>query len=134
MRRRAREAVLRSLYRNEYLPPSADEPLTLDEPLTADEEDFARLLRSGVRTHQGEIDRIIDQRARGWGLDRLPLVDRNILRLSLYELLYTPTPPEAVIDEAVELAKAYGTEQSPAAINGILDRVWKERDAGTAVG
>lgn len=62
------------------------------------------------------------------------MVDRNVLRLALYELLYTDTPPEVVMDEAVELAKAYGTEQAPAVINGILDRVWKERHANPEMG
>jgi N utilization substance protein B len=122
---------LRSLYRDEYLPSSADDPLG-DEDLA--EEAFARALLAGVHEHRAEIDRIIDQRARGWGLDRLPVVDRNILRLALYELLYTATPPEVVMDEAVELAKAYGTEHAPAVINGILDRVWKERHGDAQVG
>lgn len=131
VRRQAREAVLRSLYRDEYLPSSADDPLG-DEDLA--EEAFARALLAGVHDHRAEIDRIIDQRARGWGLDRLPVVDRNILRLALYELLYTATPPEVVMDEAVELAKAYGTEHAPAVINGILDRVWKERHGDAQVG
>jgi len=58
------------------------------------------------------------------------LVDRNILRLALFELLYTDTPPEVVIDEAVELAKEYGTDNAPKFINGILDRVWKEDACG----
>lgn len=122
---------MRSLYRDEYLPSSADDPLG-DEDLA--EEAFARALLAGVHEHRAEIDRIIDQRARGWGLDRLPVVDRNILRLALYELLYTATPPEVVMDEAVELAKAYGTEHAPAVINGILDRVWKERHGDAQVG
>lgn len=132
MRRRAREAVLRSLYRHEYLPALPDDPLT--DGLNEEEEAFARLLLVGVHEHQEQIDRIIDRRALGWGVDRLPVVDRNILRLALYELLCTATPPEAVIDEAVELAKAYGTEQAPAVINGILDRVWKERAADGLLG
>jgi len=132
VRRRAREAVLRSLYRHEYLPALRDDPL--GDALDEEEGAFARLLLAGVHEHRGEIDRIIDRRALGWGLDRLPLVDRNILRLALYELLYTATPPEAVINEAVELAKAYGTEQAPAVINGILDRVWKGRDADGSLG
>ncbi|GAB4306945.1 MAG: transcription antitermination factor NusB [Candidatus Bipolaricaulota bacterium] len=132
MRRRAREEALRSLYRHEYLPALPDDPL--DEVLDEEERAFARLLIAGVDEHKVEIDRIIDRRALGWGLDRLPVVDRNILRLALYELLYTATPPEAVINEAVELAKAYGTEHAPAVINGILDRVWKERDAGRSLG
>jgi N utilization substance protein B len=131
VRRQAREAVLRSLYRQEYLPSSPDDPLT-DEDVG--DPAFARALLAGVHEHKDEIDRIIDQRALGWGLDRLPLVDRNILRLALYELLYADTPPEVAMDEAVELAKAYGTEHAPAVINGILDRVWKERDEKRTLG
>lgn len=131
MRRQAREAVLRALYRLEYLPCSPADLLEDEEPA---EIEFARSTLAGVHTHRAEIDPIIDQRALGWGLDRLPVMDRNILRLALYELLFTNTPPEVVMDEAVELAKAYGTDQAPAVINGILDRVWKERGANRAVG
>lgn len=125
MRRRAREAVLRSLYRREFLSLSPEELLAEED--VGRETAFARSLLAGIFAHQEEIDRIIDARAVGWRLDRLPLVDRNILRLGLYELLFTDTPPEVVMDEAVELAKAYGTEQAPAVVNGILDREWKER-------
>lgn len=125
MRRRAREAVLRSLYRREFLPEAAVE-LPAPQRL-GKEHEFARDLLLGTIAHQEEIDHIIDRRAQGWGIDRLALVDRNILRLALYELLHSDTPPEVVIDEAVELAKRYGTERAPAFINAILDRVWKER-------
>lgn len=124
-RRRARVAVLRSLYRREFvdLPP---QELLADEDLGEGGE-FARHLLSEIIVRQGEIDDIIADRAKGWGLDRLSLVDRNILRLGLYELLYMDTPKEVVIDEAVELAKIYGTEHAPAFINAILDRVWREK-------
>lgn len=125
MRHKAREAVLRCLYRREFLDLAPDELLSEEQDLGR-ERGFALALLQGIRDRGPEIDRIIDRRARGWGLDRLALVDRNILRLALYELLYTDTPPEVVIDEAVELAKEYGTEQAPKFINGILDRVWKE--------
>lgn len=130
MRRKAREAVLRCLYRWEFLklPP---EELLAEVDLPQEAQDFARSLLFGVLAHRDKIDPIIEERAHGWGLDRLPLVDRNILRLGLYELLFTETPPEVVIDEAVELAKAYGTERAPAVINAILDRVWKEGRRGT---
>ena len=124
MRHQAREAVLRCLYRREFfdLPP---EELLAEEDLKGDAA-FAEALLRGVIERQPEIDSLIDRRALGWGLDRLSLVDRNILRIGLYELLYGDTPPEVAIDEAVELAKTYGTEKAPAFINGILDRVWKE--------
>jgi N utilization substance protein B len=82
----------------------------------------------GIEAHQEEIDHLVEERAEGWRLERLYSVDRNILRLAIYELLYREdVPPEVVIDEAVELAKKYGTERSPAFINGILDRVLKEK-------
>jgi len=132
VRRQAREAVLRSLYRHEYLPLPPDD--LLDDAECGGEVAFSRTLLFGIFAHKAEIDRIIDERALGWKLDRLPMVDRNVLRLALYELLYADTPPEVVINEAVELAKDYGTEQAPAVINGILDRVWKERDAGQKMG
>jgi N utilization substance protein B len=127
-RHQAREAVLRCLYRREFLdlPP---EELLAEEELGGEEEFAAGLLR-GVVANQPWIDSIIARRAQGWGLDRLALVDRNILRLSIYELLCTDTPPEVAIDEAVELAKEYGTEQAPKFINGILDRVWREEKCG----
>ncbi len=129
MRRKAREAVLRALYRREFLdlPPAE---LLAETALPKEAREFAHSLLEGVLSHQREIDEIIDERAEGWGLDRLPLVDRNILRLGLYELLYTETPPEVVINEAVELGKLYGTERAPAVVNAILDRVWKERQGG----
>jgi len=124
MRHQAREAVLRCLYRREFFDLSPEELLVEEAELKGPA--FAAALLRGVIEHQAEIDSLIDRRARGWGLDRLSLVDRNILRIGLYELLYGDTPPEVAIDEAVELAKAYGTEQAPRFINGILDRVWKE--------
>ncbi|MBC7221903.1 transcription antitermination factor NusB [Candidatus Bipolaricaulota bacterium] len=129
MRRKAREEVLRALYRREFLdlPPAE---LLAEVALPKEAREFAQSLLEGVLAHQREIDAIIDDRAEGWGLDRLPLVDRNILRLGLYELLYTETPPEVVINEAVELGKLYGTERAPAVVNAILDRVWKERQGG----
>lgn len=129
MRRKARETVLRCLYRWEFLKLPAEE-LLAEVELPPEAKEFAQALLSGVLEKRDEIDPIIDERAHGWGLDRLPLVDRNILRLGLYELLFTDTPPEVVIDEAVELAKAYGTARAPAMINAILDRVWKEGGRG----
>ncbi len=127
-RHEAREVVLRLLYRLEFKRVPLEE-LLAEEDLD-DQGDFIRERLAGILEHRAEIDGIIDRRAEGWGIDRLATVDRNILRLGIYELLYTDVPPEVVIDEAVELAKEYGTENAPNFINAILDRVWKESDGG----
>ncbi len=116
--------VLRLLYRLEFKDAPLDELLS-EEDLD-DQVEFIRERLEGIFYHRREIDAIIDQRAKGWGIDRLAMMDRNILRLGIYELLYTDIPPEVAIDEAVELAKEYGTEKSPGFVNGILDRVWRE--------
>ena len=79
----------------------------------------ARLV-AGVAEHRSELDQQIAAAASGWRIERMPAVDRNILRLSLYELRYTDTPVGVVISEAVELAKAYSTERSAAFVNGVL--------------
>lgn len=126
MRRRAREAVLRALYGWEYLAAPADELLADDEDISPSEAELALTLLAGVLERREQLDEIIDRRAQGWGVDRLALVDLNLLRLALYELLHTATPPEVVMDEAVELAKSYGTDKAPSFVNGILDRVWRE--------
>lgn len=127
-RHEAREVVLRLLYRLEFRKVPAEE-LLMEEDLD-DQGDFIRARLLGILDHREEIDRLIDRRAEGWGIDRLATVDRNILRLGIYELLYTDIPPEVAIDEAVELAKEYGTEHAPSFINAILDRVWKENLGG----
>jgi N utilization substance protein B len=71
---------------------------------------------------------MIGERTVGWRFERLALLDRNILRIGVYELLYSEdVPAEVALNEAVELAKSYGTEQARGFINGILDRIWKEK-------
>lgn len=83
---------------------------------------FARGLVEGVEEHQAEIDRHLTQAARNWRIERMSAVDRVILRVGAFELLFHPERPRAVvIDEAVELAKRYGGEQSPSFVNGVLD-------------
>jgi len=87
---------------------------------------FARLLVAGVVEHRDEIDRLIQERAEHWTLDRMPVVDRNLLRLGVFELLYADTPPGVVIDQAVTLAKMLSTEGSGRFVNGILGRIARE--------
>ncbi|MGY1779541.1 transcription antitermination factor NusB [Geodermatophilus sp. SYSU D01036] len=86
--------------------------------------DHAVRLVEGVAAHQGRIDGLIGQHARGWSLERLPDVDRAILRMAVFELLWADDVPDAVvIDEAVELARALSTDDSPAYVNGVLGAI-----------
>ena len=84
--------------------------------------DYARTLLEGSLDDQESIDSLIDEQAENWRLERMPVVDRNVLRLAVYELRHQPDVPAAVvIDEAIELAKKFGSEQSGRFVNGILD-------------
>src|SRR6266704_5733549 len=86
--------------------------------------DFTTTLITGVIEHRDEIDAFIQECSTNWSLERIGLVERNILRFAIYELGFLPDiPPNVTINEAVEVAKKYGTEEAPAFINGILDRI-----------
>jgi len=92
--------------------------------VTGDDQAFSALLVRGTRENIAEIDGVIEKYAEHWSLSRMAVVDRNILRLAVYELRYQKeTPYKVVIDEAVELAKKFGSDDSGGFINGILDRV-----------
>ena len=87
----------------------------------------------GVHRNREQIDDLISEHARGWKLSRMPIVDRNVLRVGLFEVLHNPEVPTAVaIDEAVELAKELSTEDSGRFVNGLLDRAAHAADAGPA--
>ena len=82
----------------------------------------------GTKANQAKIDQMISQFAEHWDLERMAVVDRNILRLAVYELLWTDdVPPKVAINEAIEIAKKFGTKESSRFINGVLDRIHKER-------
>ena len=86
--------------------------------------DHAVRLVEGVAEHAARVDELIDRHARGWSIDRLPDVDRAILRMAVYELLWVDDVPDAVvIDEAVELAKTLSTDDSPRYVNGVLGAI-----------
>ncbi len=131
-RTRARELILFALYRKEFLPVSLDD--LLDEEDAGDQIEYLTDVFDGVNARREELDAMIGARTVGWRFERLALLDRNILRLGAYELLYrNDVPAEVAMNEAVELAKKYGTEQAQSFINGILDRVWRdERERATA--
>ena len=93
---------------------------------TAAAYDYGRELVSGTLEHREQIDDLIRQQAEHWRLERMPVVDRNILRLAVYEFLYeTDVPKLVVLDEAIELAKRFGSEQSSRFVNGLLDGLLK---------
>jgi len=89
---------------------------------------YSRALVEGAIDHRDEIDGLISEQADNWRLERMPAVDRNILRLAVYELLYEEDIPKLVIvDEAIELAKKFSTDQSSRFVNGLLDGLLKSR-------
>jgi transcription antitermination protein NusB len=89
---------------------------------------YAQTLVRGTVDHREEIDALIRGQADNWRLERMPAVDRNILRLAIYEMLYeSETPKLVVVDEAIELAKKFGSEQSGRFVNGLLDGLLKQR-------
>ncbi len=90
---------------------------------------FANELFDGTLSRLDEIDVLVKSQAENWRLERMPAVDRNILRLAVYELLAEgDVPPLVVLDEAIELAKRYGSDQSSAFVNGLLDGLLKRRE------
>jgi N utilization substance protein B len=130
-RSRAREVVLQVLFEDDLNP---DRKTILGDDfmrnrLNQDLEllDFARGLLAGVRKNRAELDELLKKTADNWSLERMAVVDRNILRIGAYEMLHADTPERVAINEAVELAKRFGAKQSSHFVNGILDRFVKER-------
>jgi N utilization substance protein B len=126
-RRKAREAALQALYRLDVSEAaSAGEPgLEMDAlGQGTDARAYCEAIVAGAAVHRGEIDGLIERFSENWTLDRMAVVDRNVLRIAVYELLFSrDVPYKVVIDEAVELAKRFGSEDSGAFVNGILDRI-----------
>jgi len=124
-RRKARRAALEILYQGDILGLTVQR--ILDEHLYLRQDalpEFGECLARGVGERHDEIDRLISTYADNWTIDRMPVVDRNILRLAVYELVAEPDiPPSVSINEAVELAKVYGTEDSGKFVNGLLGRI-----------
>jgi len=126
-RSRCREWALQFLYQAEFAGP--DRPEALERFWHHFQKEGAppayfQDLVEGVTSHLEELDAFIVRYSEHWRLERMTLVDRNLLRLAIYELLYQPQiPPKVVINEAVEMAKRYGSEGSGGFVNGILDQV-----------
>jgi N utilization substance protein B len=128
-RSRAREVTLQLLYQRDFQPdlPRDDVQQFIQDRLRGEDlRSYALGLYDGVVAHLPDIDDKLSRAAENWRLNRMPVVDRNILRLGAYELLCSSDTPAAVaFDEAIELAKRYGTGESPAFINGVLDQLRK---------
>jgi len=134
-RNRARQVALQVLYQDDLNPPadpSAGTELLRQRLRSPELVAFAEGLVAGVRRHRTKLDELIANAAANWSLHRMAATDRNVLRLGAYELLYTDAPPPVAIDEAVELAKRYGSAQSSQFVNGILDRLLHEHVRGEA--
>ncbi len=129
-RSKARKAALDILYESDIRNLS---PMDILRDRESDIEfvirDFTKQLILGVAQNRERIDEIILMRAKGWAIDRMPVVDRNILRLAVQELLFDKsTPHSVVIDEAVELAKSLSTDDSSEYVNGVLGAIYEVKD------
>ena len=130
----SRSIVLQSLFEWDFSSKSADLAGVLQRNLDEfgpglEEKGFAAVLIAGVVSNMESLDRIISQAAPQWPIDQISIVDRNILRLGLYELLYEDkdaVPPKVAINEAIELAKNFGGESSGKFINGVLGTIYKQ--------
>ena len=128
-RSRCREWALQVLYQAEYVGHRQGEIIRFYRHFEeyGDAPAYLVKLVEGVVAHQEGLDKLIRQHSEHWRLERMAATDRNLLRLSLYELLHVPdVPAKVVINEAVELAKKYGSDESGSFINGILDRIRAE--------
>jgi N utilization substance protein B len=99
----------------------------LEEPTGRDE--FMEELAKGTSQMAGDIDHRITAKSENWKLERMPIVDRNILRMAIYEMSRHETPPAVIIDEALELARQFSGEESVSFVNGVLDAVHKETES-----
>lgn len=129
-RRRSREIALQILYEMEMVQVPPEQAVSMfyeyfDAPPSS--RPFTETLVFGVVLHRSEIDQLIAAASEHWRIDRMSIVDRNILRIALFEMLYCEDiPPKVSINEAIDLGKTFGTEESGAFINGILDHMLLE--------
>jgi len=128
-RRKAREYALQMLYQYDISQQSSGlfDGFWSDKVVQDDIREFANILVDGVIKNLSMIDEKIRLSASHWSVDRMAVVDRNILRMAIFELLYIrDIPAKVTINEAIEIAKRYGVEESGSFVNGILDRVVKD--------
>ena len=129
-RHQAREAALQALYLWEVGRLTPDEALATfwaEHQLDADDafRGFAAAIVRGVSDGVADLDRLIEPNLQHWRIERLAVIDRLILRMAVWELQQADAPPAVVLNEAIELARSYGTDESPRFVNGVLDAVKK---------
>ena len=129
-RRKSRELALQVLYHWDVTGHDAAKSLPqLQEHFSSEQgkDEFAERIVLGVLEHREEIDRLIEGVSENWRLERMTIIDRNLLRLATFELRYCDDiPPKVALNEAIDLGKRFGSEESGSFINGILDRIQKE--------
>lgn len=122
LRKLSAEEALDTYYKSLYAAESEEEKGD-DVDIDVAREPFVDSLVRGTTEHSESLDRLIAERAENWRLERMPHVDRNILRMAIFEMQYQRTPPPIVIDEALELARRYSEEDAIPFLNGVLDSV-----------
>lgn len=134
-RRKARELALQMLFQHDMSGNQPDQIIATFEELQKSKpntREFAERILRGTVAHLAELDEMIQNQAENWRLSRMAAVDRNIIRMSIYEFLHEDdTPKLVIIDEAIEIAKKYGTHKSSQFINGILDGILKRYNLGS---
>ena len=131
-RRLSRELALQVLFQQEFAPQQSVEHglATFRSSFNADEDvwSYALEILKGLESKRAEVDALIQARSSHWTLKRMALVDLNIMRVAVYELKFASEsiPPAVAIDEAIEISKKYGTVDSAAFVNGILDQIVKQ--------
>jgi N utilization substance protein B len=136
-----RTIILQTLYEWDFYNKKADLAAVLDRNLQEfgpgiDEPEFAWKILKGIVEHMKEIDTVIERVAPEWPIDQIAVIDRNVLRIGLYELFYadkTEVPAKVAINEAIEIAKNYGGINSPKFINGVLGTVFREEQEKAGV-
>lgn len=130
-KRRARELALQLLYQIDVT--SAETIPSVDELFssTADGDQYAKFLAVSCMEKQKDLDSYIAKWSENWDIERMAVIDRNVLRIGVFELLFCEDiPPKVAIDEAIEVAKAYGDANSPGFVNGVLDGIYKDKLEG----
>ena len=135
-----RSVILQSLYEWDFYRRKADITEVLERNLEEfapgiDEPEFAWKILKGIAEHLSEIDAVVVKAAPEWPLEKIAIIDRNILRIGLYELMYADpeeVPPKVAINEAIEMAKSYGGPNSAKFVNGVLGTVYREVKAKTS--